>query len=151
MNRESISRLLLGAAGVSVAASTASLTGRLLFGLSMALTHGRGTLAGLLRDASSFPDPLGIGPELSMALMAFAEFFCALLIAAGLFCRLALLPLIAGMGTAALVFHHGDPFHERELALLYLGAFAMLVLLGPGKYSIDHLLFGRQGGAGERQ
>lgn len=45
----------------------------------------------------TFPDPFGLGSELSLALCIFAEFFCSLLLAFGLFTRLALIPLIINM------------------------------------------------------
>lgn len=43
------------------------------------------------------------------------------------------------MGTAFLVFHAEDPFGEKELALLYLSAFTVLLVTGPGRFSIDGL------------
>lgn len=116
---------------------------RLGFGLTMALSHGRSTLVGFLEDPSRYPDPLGLGPQLSMGLMAFSELACALAVAAGLLTRLALVPLVLGMGTAFFVYHAGDPFGARELALLYLTVWVVLLVAGPGRLSCDHLLLGR--------
>ncbi|HSR66896.1 MAG TPA: DoxX family protein [Acidobacteriota bacterium] len=110
---------------------------RLTFGLSMALTHGLGTLRGFISGVDQFPDPLGLGPSLSMGLMAFAEFFCAMAVALGLATRLACLPLMTGLGVAFFLFHSGDPFSRKELAFLYLAAFTTLALTGPGHWAID--------------
>lgn len=114
---------------------------RLGFGLSMAVSHGRGTLEGLLAgEGARFPDPLGFGGTASMALMAFAELFCALAVAFGLLTRLAALPLVFGLGIAFFLFHAHDPFHEKELAYLYLLAFGCVLVLGSGRFSLDHWL-----------
>lgn len=114
----------------------------------MALVHGRATLAGFRADPMDYPDPLGLGPQLSMGLMLFAELYCALAVAGGLLTRLALLPLVFGMGTAFFVYHAGDPFSGMELAFLYLVVFSTLLITGPGRFSLDKLLFGRRKDAG---
>ncbi|HSR50075.1 MAG TPA: DoxX family protein [Acidobacteriota bacterium] len=131
----------------ALSSSSASDLGLLLLrvcvGLSMALTHGRGTLTGLLNGEASFPDPLGLGPTLSMTLMAVAEFFCALAVVLGLATRLACIPLVIGLGVAFFIFHAGDPFGHKELAYLYLCVFAALALSGPGRWSVDAWLLRR--------
>ncbi len=138
---EWIDRVLLGGTPETVSGSAGLLAARILFGMSMAMTHGRATLGGWTRGGGvSYPDPIGLGPELSMGLMAFAELVCALLVAAGIACRLSLIPLVFGMGVAVVVHHHGDAFADRELAFLYFSGFAALLVAGPGRYSLDHIL-----------
>jgi putative oxidoreductase len=39
---------------------------------------------------------------------------------------------------AAFVVHFEDPFGKKELAILYLLGFVLVMLFGPGKYSIDY-------------
>jgi putative oxidoreductase len=41
------------------------------------------------------------------------------------------------MGIAAFVVHGADPFGEKELALFYFLSFFMIMLTGPGAYSLD--------------
>jgi len=41
------------------------------------------------------------------------------------------------MLVAAGMVHLSDPFGKKEKALLYLAMFIAIILLGPGKYSID--------------
>lgn len=139
-----VRRILVGEGRGDVLPDLGILGLRLGFGLTMALNHGRGTLAGFREDPSSYPDPLGLGPELSMGLMVFAELVCSLAVAAGLVTRVAVIPLMTGMGTAFFVFHAQDPFGRKELALLYLLAWAVLLVTGPGRFSLDRLLFARK-------
>ena len=116
---------------------------RLLFGLSLAINHGYPTFSGIFSGEGSgrYPDPLGLGAELSRVLMGTSEFVFALMVAIGLFTRIAVLPVIFGFSVAFFIFHSGDPFGEKEMAYLYLSAFLSIFILGPGKYSFDHLLF----------
>lgn len=111
---------------------------RLVFGLSMVYGHGWRKFNRLIgSDEITFADPFGIGPAPSLALVVFAEVGCAVLVAIGLFTRLALVPLIITMLVAAFVAHWGDPFGDMEMALLYLTAYIALILTGPGWYSVD--------------
>ncbi|MGB3547994.1 MAG: DoxX family protein [Saprospiraceae bacterium] len=105
------------------------------------LTHGWPKLNQLLAGGEiQFADPLGLGPGISLGLAVFAEFFCSILLALGLFTRLALLPLISTMLVAAFITHGGDPLGKKELALLYLLIYLLLLAVGPGRYSLDYLI-----------
>jgi putative oxidoreductase len=117
---------------------------RVWFGLLIAFGHGWGKLTTFSERADSFADPLGVGSPVSLGLTIFAEFFCSLALALGLISRAVVIPLIITMAIAALVIHSDDPFARKELALLYLGAFLTIFITGPGKYSIDGALAGRQ-------
>jgi len=44
---------------------------------------------------------------------------------------------MATMIVAAFIVHLDDPFKRKELALLYLVGFLIVLLMGPGKYSLD--------------
>ena len=101
--------------------------------------HGLPKLIGFAEMSQTFPDPLGIGARLSLGLAIFGEFFCPILIAVGLFARLAAIPPLVTMLVAALIVHAGDPFSKKELALAYAVAFAVIALIGPGHWSIDHI------------
>lgn len=109
----------------------------------MMMVHGWGKLSRFNEMASKFPDPLGIGSPASLTLAVFSEFFCALAIVLGFATRLAALPLIVTMIVAAFVIHGDDPFAKKELALLYLVAFAALAGTGAGKLSLDAKLWRR--------
>ena len=101
--------------------------------------HGYDKLHDLLNGAKDFPDPLHIGAVASLVLTVASEFFCAVLLALGLFSRGALVGLIICM--AVIAFGVNDPsLDDKEHALLYLLAFVGLLLAGTGKYSLDEKL-----------
>jgi putative oxidoreductase len=109
---------------------------RVSAGLMMA-THGWAKLADFSNKIKTFSDPIGLGPALSLQLVIFAEFFCAIFLAIGFLTRLSLIPLIIVMLVAAFIAHGDDPFSAQEKSLLFLSIFASLFFLGPGKWSID--------------
>ena len=87
-----------------------------------------------------FADPIGMGVELSLVLAVFAEFFCAILLILGFTSRLAAIPLMITMFVAGFIVHGADPFQVKEFALLYGIVFTALLITGPGKFSLDHIL-----------
>lgn len=115
------------------------LAARIVFGL-LFMSHGAAKIAGFDTLAYAFPDPLGFGSRLSLVLSIVAEAVCPALVIAGAFYRLALLPMIFMLSTAAFVVHHGDPFAAKELAVVYLCIFVLLFLAGPGRYALDRLV-----------
>lgn len=110
---------------------------RVAFGGSMALLHGWGKLQGFAEKSDSFPDPLGVGSAVSLALTVGAEFGACLLLVAGLFTRLAAVPIAFTMAMAFFVIHAGDPLAKRELSFLYLAGFVTIAIFGAGKFSLD--------------
>lgn len=112
---------------------------RLGFG-GLMLTHGVPKLMNYATLATQFPDPLGVGSQLSVMMAIGAEVGCASLIILGLFTRLAAIPLVITMLVAVFIVHGADPFAKKELALLYFIPFLTLLLTGPGRFACDHLL-----------
>lgn len=104
------------------------------------ITHGWGKLLKLVEGNFEFGDPLGLGPEISLVLVVFAEILCALLILLGLLTRWATIPLIITMLTAVFVVHATHGFGKQEMGLMYLGYYFTLLLLGPGAYSLDAMM-----------
>lgn len=121
------------------AISGALLILRLAAGILM-MNHGYDKLVNFVSYKAKFMDLLGIGPTASLCLVIFAEFFCALFIAIGLFTRLAAIPLIIAMGVALFSAHQGDFFGKGEMAALYLASFVVLLITGPGKISVDGII-----------
>lgn len=111
------------------------LAARVIFGLLLA-SHGWQKLAGFSAMAPQFPDPLGMGSELSLGMAVFGELVCSVAFIFGFLTRLAVIPMIFTM-IVAFVMVHGGSVAEGELAFLYLVVFVLLFLAGPGRYSAD--------------
>lgn len=106
------------------------------------LVHGYPKVVQLFSDEPvQFANFMGMGPTVSLALSAFAEFLCAIFILFGLFTRIAAVPLVINMAVAAFYAHADDPFSVKEKALLFLLIFFFLLLTGAGKYSIDGYMY----------
>jgi len=41
------------------------------------------------------------------------------------------------MLVAVFYVHRSDPFSDKEHGLLYLGAYIVFLIMGPGRYSVD--------------
>ncbi len=113
---------------------------RVFIGFAM-LSHGFPKLQMLLEgNEIQFYDFLGLGPQITLILTIFAEFVCAIFLILGLFTRISLGFLIFTMCIAAFVVHGADPFEKREMSLIYLSVFLLLMAFGAGKISVDHMI-----------
>lgn len=106
------------------------------------LTHGAGKLTRLFGEGPiRFADPIGLGPEVSLALVVFAEFFCSIFLIFGFASRFSAIPVIIAMLVAGLVAHAGDPFGDKELPLFYAIVAFVLIFTGAGRFSLDQLIY----------
>lgn len=107
----------------------------------MMLTHGIPKLMQFFSgEPIAFASVMGMSMGVSLALAVFAEVVCSVFIILGLGTRMATIPLIITMLTAAFYIHANDPFSGKEMSLLYALIFIVLLITGAGKYSIDHIL-----------
>ena len=113
---------------------------RVVVPLIMLCSHGFGKLTGFSNIAPHFPDPLGLGSTLSLALVVGAEFFGSIFLALGLLTRWSSFSLMFTMLVAALIVHWPEPFKEKEHALLFALVFFLFTVAGGGKYSLDTFL-----------
>lgn len=121
--------------------------------LLLRLTMG---VAFMFHGWSKIQNPLGwMGPESSMpaflqALAALSEFGGGMALIGGLLTRLASLGIGSVMVVALAIVHlpNGHPFVAKmagpsfELPAVYLACAVLFLLLGPGRFSLDALLFG---------
>jgi putative oxidoreductase len=117
---------------------------RLLSG-GMMLTHGIPKFDRLFGEGPvKFADPFGLGPEISLGLVLFAEVGCSLLVMAGFKTRWATLPLLFTMLMAAFYAHGSDPFSDKELSLLFFTVFLSILISGGGRLSVDQAIGGKK-------
>jgi putative oxidoreductase len=117
----------------------ATLVLRLCVGVLMIRCHGYQKLTDFNQMKDHFPSFLGLSSSVSLALDVFAELFCSIFLILGLFTRLATIPLIIAMCIAVFQVHAGDIFGKGELATHYLVAYVILLLIGPGRISVDSM------------
>lgn len=114
---------------------------RAVAGSTMAIAHGLKKLQNFNSIlAKGFADPFGLGPTVSLSLTIFAEFFCAIFIILGIFTRLSSIPLIICMSVAFFSAHGARLYADGESAGIFLMLFSVILLVGPGRFSIDRLI-----------
>lgn len=108
---------------------------------ALMLTHGWPKLMRLAGGGEiTFPDPLGMGPVISLTMAVLTEVGGSLLIMLGLATRLAAFSLMFTMFVAVFIVHANDPFSKMEMGLLYLLVYIILFITGSGKYGLDRFI-----------
>ncbi len=109
-------------------------------GLQLAFLHGLDKARHFAERMPTWADPLNLGHKRSLQLTVAAEFFCALLLVLGLASRLAALTIAFSLAVMMLLVHRADPWGQREATVLYFCAAMAILLLGPGRFSIDRVV-----------
>lgn len=104
------------------------------------MNHGYDKLVHFQKYSSSFMNFLGMSGSVSLALVVFAEFFCSIFLILGLFTRLATIPLIIDMAVAVAEAHDMKIFSEGEHAAIFFLVFVAILLVGPGRVSVDGMI-----------
>lgn len=138
-------RLLFGSTPLaSQAADVGRMLLRVFAGLALAFAHGLGKLPpseGFISMVGGLGFP---GSPFFAWMSGLAEFGGGVLLALGLLTRPAALLIVLNMTTAILLAHAGDPFGDRERALLF-GFIALFFLCaGAGRYALDALIRDRR-------
>ena len=104
--------------------------------LLLLYVHGLPKIFHFSEELTRIEDPFGMGPYMSLIPAIVAEVICPLFIMAGVFTRLACLPII-GVLLVALVAVHADwSIAEGQFGWLLLIIFGTLALTGPGRWRI---------------
>lgn len=99
--------------------------------------------------ADSFPSVMGLGAEATLWTVVSVEIVCSVFIMAGFLTRVMLLPPFIAMTMAAYYLLHDvstkasyllDWEQPAYLPIMFLGIFFFLMLVGPGKISVDYFL-----------
>ena len=101
------------------------------------LNHGYQKLSHFANTVKMMPTLPLLSGEMEASLIIFSEFFCSVLVIVGLLTRLACIPILIGFGVVLFKVHHLDFLNSGQLASLFTLAFIAVLIIGPGKGSID--------------
>ena len=88
-------------------------------------------------DGVQFYNWLGIGDTVSLTLTVLGELVAPAFILIGFKTRWAAVPAAITMAVAAFMVHGEDPLSDKEHALLFLIPLVAILLMGPGRWSLD--------------
>ncbi|WP_336828056.1 DoxX family protein [Sphingobacterium multivorum] len=115
---------------------------RVLFAWELLTVHGLKKIQrGPQAEPEHIPNPLQLPKKLNAAVAQFADTIVPFFIALGLFGRLALLPTIGVTAVGYFVVHRHDSREVRDIPFMYTLCLLLLLLIGPGTYSIDHYIY----------
>ena len=119
---------------------------RVSTGFILFMRHGWEKVSRLTLMNPTFPDPLHIGHNLTWTLAMLSDGICSLLIILGIGTRWLSFYCFFNIFVAWALVHHftflgkSAGADHGELIALYLGAFAALMVAGPGRYSVDAMV-----------
>lgn len=116
---------------------------RLGFGILM-IPHGYAKFVSFGEKQNDFMDFMGLGPATSLVLAIIAELVCSALLVLGLFTRAATIPLIVTAIVITFLAHDGDVFGKGYGGFSYLLVYIVILLVGPGKFSLDAAISSKQ-------
>ncbi|MDP4128608.1 MAG: DoxX family protein [Bacteroidota bacterium] len=131
---------LLSTAYSDNAFNFAMLVQRVVTGLMLLIAHGLLKISNFSEMSGSFFDPLRIGHRNTLILSIFAEVFCSMLLVLGLFTRLAAFVIVLDLSFAVFMYHRGQPIKNMDLGVIYLTSVFSILLLGPGRVSVDGMM-----------
>jgi len=110
---------------------------RACLGILMFVDHGLPKIFHFSELQHNFFNFLHLGSAFSLVLSIIAEVFAAGLLVLGLFSRMAAILLLIDLGVAIFLVHYGQPVVRFEGAIIFFAGFLMILLVGPGKFSVD--------------
>ncbi|AZF15819.1 DoxX family protein [Pseudomonas sp. R3-18-08] len=102
--------------------------------------HGLPKLLNYSEQLKLIEDPFHLGAPLTLLLAIFAEVLCPLLIIAGVWTRLACLPILAVLVIALLVVHPEWTLFEGQFGWLLMIIFTSILIAGPGSLRLGQRL-----------
>jgi putative oxidoreductase len=113
---------------------------RILLSVELMVVHGLKKISIGATEAEHVPNPLHFPDAFNQAFAITANLIFPVFIILGLFTRLAILPVIAVTLTGYFVVHWHDSLLQKDTPFMYSLSYLLLLVLGPGKYSVDYLL-----------
>lgn len=105
------------------------------------LVHGLKKLGVGTGIAEAVPNPFHLPELMNYWTAVAANLFFPVLIILGFFTRLSAIPILLVTLTGYFVVHAQDSLLEKDIPYVYSLAFLFILISGPGKFSLDYLLF----------
>jgi len=96
--------------------------------------HGLPKVLNYSEQLTLIEDPFHLGGHVTLLLAIFAEVLCPVLIVAGVWVRLACLPILAVLLIAMVVVHPQWTVFEGQFGWLLLIIFTSVLIAGPGRF-----------------
>ena len=113
---------------------------RILIAFAMFRTHGWKKLHDFEGTVANIPDPFGMGGLASAYISIFVNVVLAFFVAVGLLTRLSSIGILSLTLAGFFIVHFQDPWPVKDVPLMYSIAYGLLLILGPGSYSMDQWL-----------
>lgn len=113
---------------------------RIVASLELMVAHGLKKIGVSTTKPEIVPNPLDLPEELNRLLAISANLFFPILVILGFLTRLATLPVLAVTLTGYFVVHRNGTLLQRDTPLIYSLIFLLILVLGPGGYSVDSYL-----------
>jgi putative oxidoreductase len=113
---------------------------RVAIAVQLMLAHGLKKIGVGVANAEIVPNPLHLPNFLNQLFAEAANLVFPVFVIAGLFTRLAVLPVLAVTLTGFFIVHFHDSFLEKDVPFMYSAAYLLLLSFGPGRYSIDYYI-----------
>jgi len=115
---------------------------RVSIGILM-LRHGIPKIKKLMSpEPIHFFETFGLSEINSLRLAAFVEVFFSTCIILGLGTQITVIPLLFTMIIAAFHTLKSHPFDKKEVPVLFLLIYVIILLCGSGMFSLDYMIFG---------
>jgi|TARA_B100000809_G_scaffold201334_1_gene201898 putative oxidoreductase len=116
---------------------------RVIISILLVFGYGLKKLKMLINGEDFFYSFLGFGSDITLLLASIGELIAPIFIIIGYKTRFfTALPLFM-MFIVVLDVYSGEPFHYFQSALFYLISLSIIIIAGPGKYSIDNYIKGK--------
>ncbi|MBO9202511.1 MULTISPECIES: DoxX family protein [Niastella] len=114
---------------------------RVAVSLEIAIVHGFKKIGIGVPQSESIPNPLHLPEAFNNTFAIAANIVFPFFVLIGLFTRLATLPTLVVTLTGYFLVHWNDSLLQKDTPFIYSLIFLVILLLGPGKYSIDNAIY----------
>ncbi|WP_420153752.1 DoxX family protein [Siphonobacter sp.] len=123
--------------------NAALLVFRVLLALELFRVHGLKKFRLENGQHEQVPNPLHLPTALNQSIATLSDTVVPFLIMPGILTRLVVLPTLGVTAIGYFVVHRKDSIEVRDVPYMYTLSLLLLLVLGPGSFSVDHYLFTR--------